>query len=140
MKKLILLIILFLLLFAVSDERANAQKTQRLESTPKAFQIFYAKFRNAVVKGDKKTVASLTYFPFQYGFDAGDEGTFSKDQFIKRFEHFFGSERKIFAQKNPVFYSEKVGDYNLNDDWDASTFVFKKKGASYKFTAYIAEP
>jgi hypothetical protein len=140
MKKLILLIVLFLSLLAINSERANAQKTLRLNSTPKAFQTFYAKFRKAVVKGDKKTVASLTQFPFKYGFDAGDEGTFSKSQFMKRFDDIFGSERKIFAQKNPVFYSEKAETYTLEDDWDASNFIFEKRGTSYKFTAYVAEP
>ncbi len=140
MKKLILLTVLFLSLFAVNDgETANAQKNQRLNSTPKAFQKFYAKFRNAAVKGDKNTVASMTQFPFEYGFDAGDEGTFSKAQFIERFDNFFGEERKIFAQKNPVFYSE-AGTYNLTDNDDASHYIFEKKGASYKFTAYVSEP
>ena len=138
MKKHILLIVLFLSL-ALNSEWANAQKQLRLNSTSKAFQTFYAKFRNAVIKRDKETVASLTQFPFGYGFDAGDEGTFSKAQFIKRFDDFFGGGRKIFTQKNPVFYSE--GDtYNLTDEWDASHFIFKKKGTSYKFTDYIAEP
>ncbi len=140
MKKLILLTVLFFLLFAVNgSETANAQKKQRLNSTPKAFQIFYAKFRNAVVKGDKNRVASLTQFSFKYAFDAGDEGTFSKAQFIEKFDNIFGVERKIFARKNPIFYSE-AGTYNLTDNDDASHFIFEKKGASYKFTAYLAEP
>lgn len=139
MKTLVLSITLFLSLLAINSERANAQKELRLNSTPKAFQTFYATFRNAVVKRDKNTVASLTQFPFEYGFDAGDEGTFSKTQFIKKFDDFFGGGRKIFAQKNPVFYSEGE-TYNLTDEWDASHFIFKKKGTSYKFTAYIAEP
>jgi hypothetical protein len=140
MKKLILSIVLFLSLLFINGETANAQKALRLSSTPKAFQTFYAKFRSAVVRSDKKTAVSLTHFPFRYGFDAGDEGTFSKTQFIKIFDRIFVSERKIFAQKNPVFYSEKAGSYTLLDEWDASHFTFQKKGASYKFTAYIAEP
>ena len=139
MRKLILMIVLFLSLLAINSETANAQKELRLNSTSKSFQTFFAKFRNAVVKRDKKTVASLTQFPFRYGFDAGDEGTFTKAQFLKRFGIFFRSERKIFAQKNPVFYSEGA-TYNLLDEWDASHYIFEKRGASYKFTAFIAEP
>lgn len=140
MKKLILLSVLFLSLFAVTgSETASAQKKQKLSAAPKAFQIFYAKFRTAVVKGDKKTVATLTGFPFRYGFDAGDEGTFSKTRFIEKFDDIFGGERKIFAQKNPIFYSE-AGTFNLTDEDDASHYIFEKKGASYKFTAYLAEP
>ena len=140
MKTLILSTVLFLSLFAVNGgETANAQKKQRLNSTPKAFQTFYVKFRNAVIKGNKNTVASMTQFPFEYGFDAGDEGTFTKAQFIDRFDDFFGEERKIFAQKNPIFYFE-AGTYNLTDYDDASHYIFEKKGAGYKFTAYAAEP
>ena len=138
MKKLILLIVLFWSLIAANHTTANSQE-KRLNSTPKAFQTFYAKFRNAAVKGDKNTVASMTQFPFEYGFDAGDEGTFSKAQFIERFDDFFGEERKIYAQKNPIFYSE-AGTYNLTDNDDASHYIFEKKGASYKFTAYVSEP
>ncbi len=63
MKKLILLIVLFWSLFAAGSETANAQE-RRLSSTPKAFQTFYAKFRSAMIKDDKRAVASLTRFPF----------------------------------------------------------------------------
>ena len=140
MKKSISLIVLFLVLFAVrGGETVSAQKKQRLNSTPKTFQIFYAKFRNAVIKRDKKLVASLAQFPFRYGFDAGGEGTFSKTQFIERFDDIIGTERRIFTQKNPMFYS-RAGTYDLTDEYDASHFIFEKKGAGYKFTAYIAEP
>lgn len=139
-KKLILSTLLFWSLFAIIGSGiANAQKSYRLDSTPKAFQVFYAKFRNAVIKGDKNTIASMTYFPFNYGFDAGDEGTFSKTQFIEKFDDVFAGERKIFAQKNPTFYLE-AGTYNLMDENDASHYIFEKKGASYKFTAYVVEP
>ena len=102
MKKLILSIVLFLSLLFINGETANAQKRLRLSSTPKAFQTFYAKFRNAAVRGDKKTVVSLTRFPFEYGFDAGDEGTFSKAQFISRFDNFFGNVDHINQRTEAV--------------------------------------
>jgi hypothetical protein len=137
MKKLILLIVLFWSLFAAGSETANGQE-RRLSSTPKAFQTFYAKFRSAMIKDDKRAVASLTLFPFIYGFDTGDEGTLSKAQFIKRFDRFFGKNKKLFAQKNPQLSSE-AGNYDLTDEY-ATHFIFEKKGASYKFTARIVEP
>ena len=140
MKKIILMSVLCLSLFAVNGvETARAQKKQRLNSTPKAFQIFYAKFRKAVVKDDKNLVASLTRFPFEYGFDAGSEGTFSKTQFLEEFDNIFDAESKIFAQKNPVFYVE-AGTFNLTDTYAASLYSFEKKGASYKFTSFAAVP
>ena len=137
MKKAVLLIVLVWLLVAANGETAFAQE-KRLRSTPKAFQTFYAKFKSAMVKGDKKSVASLTQFPFQYGFDAGDEGTFSKAQFTKKFNELFGEYKDLFAQNNPVFFSE-AGVFDLTSD-DATHFRFEKKGASYKFTAMMSEP
>ena len=137
MKKLFLLIVLFGSLFVGGSETVKGQE-KRLSSTPKTFQTFYAKFRMAVLKGDGKTVASLTQFPFKYGFDTGDEGTLSKAQFIKRFKDFFRGEEKLFAQKNPVLYGG-AGSYTLTSD-DAAHFSFEKKGTSYKFTSMIVEP
>lgn len=140
MKKFSLSLVLLLLLLVVNGQRANAQKETRLNSTPKAFQTFYAKFRNAVVKGDKKTVASLIRFPFSFEYvEENEKGTLSKTRFIEKYDDFFSSERKIFEQKNPVFYSN-AGIYDLNDDWDASIFRFEKSGTSYKLVAYLATP
>ena len=140
MRKLILTSVLFLLFFAFGGGgTADAQKKLRLNSTPKVFQTFYAKFRNAANKGDKKTIVSVTRFPFKYGFDAGDEGTFTKAQFVEKFDVFFDAESDIFAQKNPEFYQE-AGTFNLTDESNASHYIFEKKGAGYKFTAFIVEP
>lgn len=137
MRKIVLLIVLVWLIVAANGVTAVAQE-KRLNSTPKAFQTFYAKFKSAMVKGDKTAVASLTQFPFRYGFDAGDEGTFSKAQFTKRFKELFGSYKKLFAQNNPVFALDE-GTFNLTSD-DATHFRFEKKGATYKFVAMISEP
>ena len=72
-------------------------KNLRLNSTPKAFQLFYVKFKNAVIKGDKVTV--LHEFSFDYGFDAGDEGKYSRTQFMKRFNDIFGREKTSSDEK-----------------------------------------
>lgn len=137
MKKAVLLIVLVWLMVAANSENTFAQE-KRLRSTPKAFQTFYAKFKSAMVKDDKTAVVSLTQFPFRYGFDAGDEGTFSKAQFTKRFKELFGNYKKLFSQNNPVFALDE-GTFNLTSE-DATHFRFEKKGASYKFVAMISEP
>lgn len=135
-KRLVVVMALVVLGFAGA---VSAQRTQSLYATPKAFQIFYAKFRRAVVARDKNTVASLTRFPFKYGFDAGDEGTFSKAQFLKRFSEIFGTEPGIFARRSPSFNVDR-GSFELYDESDASHYIFEKRGSGYQFTAYIAEP
>ena len=134
------IVLLFVFLFN-SGEVAHAQPTPKpLSATPKAFQVFYAKFRTAVIARDKTTDVSLTTFPFQYGYDAGDEGTYTKAQFLRRFDRIFGSQRAIFARRAPSFYDDEDWGFDLLDESDASHFIFEKKGASYQFTAYIVEP
>ncbi len=135
-KTLVLTVLLFLSLSAVT---AYAQNDKKLSSTPRSFQTFFAKFRTAVLKGERKTVASMTQFPFEWAYDAGDEGTYSKSQFIKHFVEIFGEDRSLFSRKDPKFYV-KGGTYNLTNEYDASHYIFKKKGTSYKFTGYFAEP
>lgn len=138
-KKLILLAVLVCSLFVIGGEHVSAQE-QRLNSTTKAFRTFYARFRSAVIRRDKATVSTMTQFPFKYGFDAGDEGTFTKAQFIKRFNNILGKKAWIFGQRNPVFFVVDAKTYGLMDESDASHYIFKKKGTTYKFTAYIVEP
>lgn len=135
-------IVTFLLLVGLGISgggSVSAQTHKRLAATPRAFQTFYAKFRRAVVARDKNTVASLTRFPFKYGFDAGDEGTFSKAQFLKRFSEIFGTEPGIFSRRSPSFNVDR-GSFELYDESDASHYIFEKRGSGYQFTAYIAEP
>jgi hypothetical protein len=49
----------------VGASSANAQTSRRLSATPKAFQTFYAKFKSAVLRGDKQAVASMTFVSVQ---------------------------------------------------------------------------
>ena len=112
-----------LLLFVINGgSPVSAQKSQKLSATPRAFQIFYAKFRKAVIARDKTTVASLTRFPLTYGFDAGDEGTFSRAEFLKRYNDIFGGERKVFSLRNPTLYSDGRGSTSLTKMMPRITF------------------
>lgn len=82
----------------------------------------------------------MTRFPFQYGFDAADEGKMSKTQFIKRFNEIFGkSPGRFLAEKNPLFSRGDGGSYIVTTR-DAASLVFKANGASFKFTAFVVEP
>jgi hypothetical protein len=134
--------LLLLFLFAgggVGD--ASAQNSRRLSATPRAFQVFYTKFRKAVIARQKTAVVSMTAFPFQYGYDAGDEGTYTRAQFLKNYDKVLGrgQDIAIFRRTNPTFYSGD-GRFELVDESNASHYTFEKKGASYRFAAYISEP
>lgn len=140
MKNLICLFVLGLTLFVVNNQTAAAQQEKRLSSSPAAFRTFFAKFRSAVEKSSKTEVAAMTRFPFDYGFDAGDEGKMTKAQFIKRFSEIFGSSPKQFLpEKNPRFSRGDNGSYVISTE-DAAHLSFVKDGNSFKFTAYIIEP
>lgn len=134
--------LLLLFVLAVSGgETISAQGGIRLSATPKAFQTFYTKFRKAVVARQKTSVVSMTAFPFQYGYDAGDEGTYTRAQFLKNYDKVLGRglDIAIFRRTNPTFYSGD-GRFELVDESNASHYTFEKKGASYRFTAYMSEP
>lgn len=141
MKILTLSVVLFLSTLAVIGAgSADAQTTRRLNATPKAFQVFFAKFKAAVTRRDKAAVAAMTSFPFEYGWDAGDEGTYNRREFLAQFGHIFGGSRNLFAQRNPKFYSEDSSSYSLTNEENASHFGFEKRGNTYKFTSFIVEP
>lgn len=139
-KNFIFLIVLVSSLFVAGGQTTNAQDEKRLDSSPQIFRTFFSKFRNAVAKSDKNGVAAMTRFPFKYGFDAGDEGTMSKAQFVKRFAEVFGASPKQFlTEKNPLFSRGDDGSYVISTE-DAAHLTFVKKGGSFKFAAYIVEP
>jgi len=139
MKDYILRGIFVLTLFAIGFQSVDAQE-KRLDSSPKDFKTFFSKFRKAVEKNDKTSVASMTKFPFSYGFDAGDEGTMTKAQFIKKFGDIFGKNPKeFFTGDNPRFSKDEDGRYYISTE-DASHLSFIKQGNGFKFVSYIVEP
>lgn len=139
MKKITFIIVFAMTLFVINNQTAVAQE-KRLDSSPKNFQTFFAKFKDAVAKNDKTEVASMTRFPFRYGFDEGDEGTLSKAQFIEKFDEFFGeTPSDFFTEKNPLFSKGDDGTYYVLTE-DAVSLAFKEKGKSFTFIAYIVLP
>jgi len=138
MKNFTFLFVLMLTLFVVNNQSIIAQE-KRLNSSPEAFRTFFSKFKSAVENSDKTAVASMTVFPFHYGFDAGDEGKMSKAQFVKSFNKFFGkSPKKFFTEKNPLF-SRRGGSYFITTE-DAAHLIFVRDKSDFKFSAYIVEP
>jgi type II secretory pathway pseudopilin PulG len=130
-------IALLLLLFALPTV-TSAQKSVRLSATPKQFQVFYAKFRSAMLRKDKTTIATMTHFPFDWGLDAGDEGTYKKSEFLRNYNRLFDPVPAEFRLRNPKLYSED-GHFTLSTD-GASHFGFERKGNTYKFVSFIVEP
>jgi hypothetical protein len=132
-------VLAFLAICLFAGQNVTAQRTVRLNSTPSAFRTFYREFARAVNKGEIAKLAGMTSFPFSYGFDAGDEGVWNRKQFVAKAGGFLMPQPLVFLDKNPEFTTER-GAYTLTNGDDASYFTFKKKGRTYKFVSYIAEP
>lgn len=81
----------------------------------------------------------MTRFPFKYGYDAGDEGTYSRAQFLKNFKlitgDFFGEYK---MDKNPVF-GRDAGRFVISTE-SASHLAFARSGSTFKFVSYYVEP
>ena len=138
MKNFIFLIVFVSTLFVAGSQTAVAQE-KRLDSSPKSFQTFFSKFISAVEKSDKTAVANMTRFPFKYGFDAGDEGTMSKAQFVKRFNEIFGKSPKKFMTEKNLMFRRAGGSYIVSTE-DAAHLIFVRDKSGFKFSAYMVEP
>jgi len=134
MKKLLIACSLLLLLsFTV------AAQDERLRDAPKSFRTFYASFIRAVERSDKKAVASMTTFPFTWRLDAGDEGRYTRTQFIRNFKRLFGDDPRDALPGDDPSYGREGRKYYISTE-DASHFGFLKTGRTYKFVSYIVEP
>ena len=139
MRKLVLCALFSSILLCLMTQRTLAQE-KTLRSSPQAFQAYFAKFMSAVHRGDKNAVASMTEFPLAYGFDAGDEGKYSRQQFLKRgFTSIFGkSPKKFLPERDPIF-SMDGRKYTISIQ-DAAYLTFVKKGNKFLLSSYIVEP
>jgi hypothetical protein len=120
--------------------RESAAQEHRLKSASAEFRSFYSKFIAAVHRGDKTTVASMTSFPLTYGYDAGDEGKYTKKEFLRiGFKQMFGSAPRTFLnEKNPIV--SRNGTSYIVSTTDATHLIFTKGGKRFFFTDYLVEP
>ncbi len=138
--RVIIAIVILLAALPTAAQNAPEPVRNRLDSAPKAFRTFFAKFRNAVEKNDKTQVAAMTRFPFAYGYDAGDEGKYTQTQFLKHFKDvtgdFFGEYK---MGKNPWFERGDDQTYTISTE-SASHLTFIRSGNTFKFISYMVEP
>jgi hypothetical protein len=135
-----LLLALFVTSMTVAAVCQSPAQEKHLNSAAAEFRAFYGKFIAAVHRGDKVSVASMTSFPVIYGFDAGDEGKYTRQEFMKRgFRQMFGKMPKQFlTEKNPVV-SGAGTSYTVSTK-DATHLIFTKGGKRFFFTDYLVEP
>lgn len=131
---------LALVLFASLAFVVNAQPTTRLKQCPQAFRTFYAKFSAAVLRTDKNAVISATKFPFRWAFDAGDEGKYTRSQFLRNYGKLFDRDTRDFLRvKNPYCTVMEKGEIDIMSEY-AMHLNFERSGRTYRFAGYFIEP
>src|SRR5437016_12060533 len=93
MKKLCIAVFLFALITSVVGGA----------SADNSMNAFWEKFKAAVIKGDKETVAALSAFPISLGYRMGSIKT--KPQLMKNYKYIFANETnaaKCFRTAKPA--------------------------------------
>lgn len=85
--------------------------------------VFWAKLKSAVVKGDKTTVANMVKFPF--GMPYGHRSVRTKADFIKRYEKIMNLEANV----KRCFQTTKLEKYDQSNDYFVSC-TFKSEPES----------
>ncbi len=96
MKRACILFLLLVLTVAVAAPTGNSAPTAE------DFQTFWQKFKTAVIKGDKETIAALSRFPI--GMSYGKRSIKTKPELIRRYREVFSEQSnavKCFARKEP---------------------------------------
>jgi hypothetical protein len=83
-------------------------------ATADSMQVFWQKFRAAVVKGDKETVAALSGYPLSMPY--GIKDIRNKAQFLKNYRTIFffeGNAAKCFPKATPVVDPQNPREFTI---------------------------
>jgi len=110
------------------------------QSSNSSFDMFWGKFKTAVINSDKNTVASLSKFPI--GMSYGIRSIKTKTELLKRYKEVFNEQSdaaKCFASKEPEKDSSSARKYSVAcPDAGGSEVViywFERGPAGWKFVA-----
>lgn len=150
--------VMTLFLVGVTDGLAEARSEARSETTsettsetrsqsPKradSVDAVWQKFKDAVLKGDKETVARLTRFPMSRGY--GMASIRSKAQFMRRYRDLFFNETnaaQCFPKAKPVVDRERPNEFSVSCPFaqDSSgeepfVYTFTRTRAGWKLTSF----
>jgi len=134
MKKLCIAVFLFALIASVAGG-ARADNSMN---------AFWEKFKAAVIKGDKETVAALSAFPLTMGY--GTSSIKTKVQFMKNYKYIFANETnaaKCFRTVKPATDKKRPKEFLIGcpfakDSGGDEPFVYTFKLTRYgwRFTGF----
>lgn len=111
-----------------------------------SIETFWAKFKAAVIKGDKESVAAMTQFPI--GMPYGQAAVRTKAQLLKRYRQVFNSEAnaaKCFADAKPETDPARPKEFTIGCDNGSGqkvviyAFALTKPGWKFKSLDNINE-
>ena len=128
MKRTILLIVALVLPVASFGQQSNDN----------SFDMFWGKFKTAVISSDKNTVANLSKFPI--GMSYGIRSIKTKSELLRRYKEVFSQQAdavKCFAKKEPEKDSASPKKYSVACPDAAGNEVviywFERGPAGWKF-------
>ena len=138
-KRIIGLHALMVLTLCSLTRAASAQNDRSIEA-------FWAKFKAAVIKGDKESVAAMTQFPVSMPY--GQAAVRTKAQLLKRYRQVFNSEAnaaKCFADATPETDPARPKEFTIGCDNGSGVkvviyaFALTKTGWKFKSLDNINE-
>ena len=93
---------------------AALQINASVEPTDNSIDAFWAKFKTAVIKGDKETVSTMCQFPIYMPYRVPSIRT--KAQFMRRYRDLFNHQTdaaKCFAESKPEFDPAEKNKFNV---------------------------
>ena len=132
-------IVVGLLVLMLAGSASSINQMQNVAPKDAGIEQFWEKFRDAVTKGNKTTVAAMSNFPISMPY--GMASVRNKSQLIRRyrdvFNHDGSSASECFSTAKPVIDPARpnyftVGCKNLAGD-EVIIYHFKRTAASWKF-------
>ena len=132
-------IVVGLLVLMLAGSASSGNEFQAVAPRDAAVGPFWEKFRDAVIKGNKTAVASMSQFPISMPY--GMASVRNKSQLVRRyrdvFNHDGSSASECFSSAKPVIDPARpnyftVGCKNLAGD-EVIIYHFKQTAASWKF-------
>jgi hypothetical protein len=132
-------IVVGLLILTLAGSASSVNEMQNVAPRDAGIDQFWDRFRDAVAKGNKTTVAAMSNFPISMPY--GMASVRNKNQLIRRyrdvFNHDGSSASECFSTAKPVVDPARpnyftVGCKNLAGD-EVIIYTFKRTPAGWKF-------
>ena len=138
MKKLSISALLFLLLVSVAGGAGRSY------AADDGMNVFWEKFKAAVIKRDKETVAALSAFPISMGY--GIPSIKNKTQLMKNYVTIFAGETnaaKCFRTSKPEIDKKRPKEFTVGcpfakggSDEEPFVYTFKLTRYGWRFTSF----